>query len=154
MIGQPCANFISAGADVTVASLDDASRSPEGTKHLKLDLRSFQNCLDASKDAEIVFHLAGVKGSPQMTKTRPASFMVPTIQFSLNMMEAAEGIRLIIFYLLVASEFTNQLKNFMRTPYGKLSQVLMINLLVGQRGYVNFKLRLTGLNMDGTIFQL
>lgn len=90
MIGQPlCKLLIEAGANVTVASLDDASRSPEGTKHLKLDLRSFQNCLDASKDAEIVFHLAGVKGSPQMTKTRPASFMVPTIQFSLNMMEAA-----------------------------------------------------------------
>ena len=90
MIGQPlCQLLLDAGADVTVASLDDASRSPKGTKHLKLDLRSFQNCLDASKDSEIVFHLAGVKGSPQMTKARPASFMVPTIQFSLNMMEAA-----------------------------------------------------------------
>ena len=38
---------------------------------------------------DVVFHLAGVKGSPKMTLERPASFFVPTMQFSLNMMEAA-----------------------------------------------------------------
>jgi GDP-L-fucose synthase len=36
-----------------------------------------------------VFQLAGVKGSPAMTARRPASFFVPTLQFSINMMEAA-----------------------------------------------------------------
>ena len=42
-----------------------------------------------ASDHQIVFHLAGVKGSPKMTAERPASFFVPTLQFSLNMMEAA-----------------------------------------------------------------
>lgn len=90
MIGQPlCDMLVKAGADVTVASLDDAERTPIGTKFLKLDLRNFENCLEVAKNKEIVFHLAGVKGSPKMTAERPASFLVPTLQFSLNMMEAA-----------------------------------------------------------------
>ena len=43
---------------------------------------------------DIVFNLAGVKGSPAMANERPASFLVPTITFSYNMMEAArrEGV--------------------------------------------------------------
>tara|TARA_Y100000991_G_scaffold65664_1_gene49110 strand:- start:3136 stop:4131 length:996 start_codon:yes stop_codon:yes gene_type:complete len=90
MIGQPlCKLLVELGADVTIASLDDGSRKPNGTKHLKLDLRSFENCMEVSCGKEIIFHLAGVKGSPKMTMERPASFMVPTIQFSINMMEAA-----------------------------------------------------------------
>ena len=90
MIGQPlCKLLVKLGADVTIASLDDSSRKPNGTKHLKLDLRSFENCMEVSCGKEIIFHLAGVKGSPKMTIERPASFMVPTIQFSINMMEGA-----------------------------------------------------------------
>ena len=90
MIGQPlCKYLVNLGAHVTIASLDDASRKPFGTNHIKLDLRSFENCMEVSRDKEIIFHLAGVKGSPKMTMERPASFMVPTVQFSINMMEAA-----------------------------------------------------------------
>ena len=90
MIGQPlCKSLLNLGADVTIASLDDGSRKPRGAKHFKLDLRSFDNCMEVAKDKDIIFHLAGVKGSPKMTMERPASFMVPTIQFSINMMEAA-----------------------------------------------------------------
>ena len=100
MIGQPlCNSLVKNGADVTIASLDDESRKPNGTKHLKLDLRNFENCLDVCNGKEIVFHLAGVKGSPKMTMERPASFMVPTIQFSINMMEAARrvGVKRFLF---------------------------------------------------------
>ena len=90
MIGRPlCEMLISFGANVTVASLDDESSALNGTKFLKLDLRSFENCLEVSKNQDIVFHLAGVKGSPQVTKERPATFLVPIVQFSFNMMEAA-----------------------------------------------------------------
>lgn len=90
MIGQPlCEMLIKAGAEVTVASLDSPERTPAGTSFRKLDLRSFDNCLTVAEGQDIVFHLAGVKGSPKMTAERPASFFVPTLQFSLNMMEAA-----------------------------------------------------------------
>ena len=66
MIGQPLsAKLVNLGAEVIIASLDDSSRAPKGTKHRKLDLRSFENCLDVTQDIDIVFHLAGVKGSPK-----------------------------------------------------------------------------------------
>ena len=100
MIGQPLSSsLVRLGADVTIASLDDSSRAPEGTKHLRLDLRDFNNCLSVTKGIDIVFHLAGVKGSPKMTMERPASFMVPTLQFSLNMMEASrrQGVERYLF---------------------------------------------------------
>ena len=38
---------------------------------------------------DMVFHLAGIKGSPQRTMEQPASFSVPMIQFNANMIEAA-----------------------------------------------------------------
>lgn len=90
LIGRPLVEMlIAAGAEVTVVSLDDPSRAPKGSTFIKADLREFASCMDACKDQQIVFQLAGVKGSPAMTAKRPASFFVPTMQFSINMMEAA-----------------------------------------------------------------
>jgi GDP-L-fucose synthase len=100
MIGQPlCELLLAAGAEVTVASLDGVERAPSGTRFIQLDLRSFDNCMAAADGQDIVFHLAGVKGNPKMTAERPASFFVPTLQFSLNMMEAARrrGIKRYLF---------------------------------------------------------
>ncbi len=90
LIGRPLVEMLQVqGAQVTVASLDDPSRAPKGITFIQADLREFSNCLNICKDQEIVFQLAGVKGSPAMTAKRPASFFVPTITFSINMMEAA-----------------------------------------------------------------
>jgi GDP-L-fucose synthase len=90
LIGRPLVEMLIAkGANVTVVSLDDPSRAPKGSTFIKADLREFSSCMDAAKGQDIVFQLAGVKGSPAMTSKRPASFFVPTMQFSINMMEAA-----------------------------------------------------------------
>jgi GDP-L-fucose synthase len=90
LIGRPLVEMLQQqGAKVTVVSLDDPSRAPQGITFKRADLREFSNCLEICKDQEIVFQLAGVKGSPAMTAKRPASFFVPTITFSINMMEAA-----------------------------------------------------------------
>ena len=43
------------------------------------------------KNVDIVFHLAGIKGSPQRCMEEPASFSVPMIQFNANMIEAAHN---------------------------------------------------------------
>ena len=76
MIGQAlCTLLLKAGANVTVASLDSPERAHEGTNFRKIDLRSFENCQEVASDHQIVFHLAGVKGSPKMTAERPASFL-------------------------------------------------------------------------------
>jgi GDP-L-fucose synthase len=81
--------LVAQGAEVTVASLDDPARAPQGVTFKRVDLREFSHCLAVCENQEIVFQLAGVKGSPAMTAKRPASFFVPTLSFSINMMEAA-----------------------------------------------------------------
>lgn len=90
MIGRPLVEMLVArGARVLVASLDDPSRALAGTDFRRCDLRFFDQCLEACRGVDYVFNLAGVKGSPAMTARKPASFFVPTLQFSINMMEAA-----------------------------------------------------------------
>jgi len=100
LIGQPlCELLKEQEANVTVVSLDGESRAPNDVKYIKSDLRNFQNCIEVCENQDVVFHLAGVKGSPKMTAERPASFFVPTIQFSINMMEAArrQGVKNYLF---------------------------------------------------------
>ena len=90
LIGMPLVKKLSElGAKLTVVSLDKSPDLDKSINFVNLDLRSFDNCLKACADQEIVFNLIGVKGSPKMTLENPASFFIPTITFSINMMEAA-----------------------------------------------------------------
>ena len=90
MIGRPLVELmIEAGAKVRIASLDDPARAPAGTDFRRIDLREFSECMRVAEGCQMVFQLAGVKGSPAMTAKRPASFFVPTVTFNTNMMEAA-----------------------------------------------------------------
>lgn len=90
MIGrQLVALLVDKGANVTVVSLDDPKIAPIGVTFVQADLRELAKCLRVCKDKDIVFHLAGIKGSPALTAKQPASFFVPTIMFNTNMMEAA-----------------------------------------------------------------
>jgi GDP-L-fucose synthase len=89
MIGIPLTKYLlKFGADVTSVSIDKI-KPVKGVRYIFSDLRNYDNCLSITKKKDIVFHLAGIKGSPKMSKEKPASFFVPTIKFSLNMMEAA-----------------------------------------------------------------
>lgn len=90
LIGRPLVEMlVKAGADVTSVSLDTYSFPFKEAKSIVTDLRDRDACESVCKDQNIVFQLAGVKGSPIATHRQPASFFVPTLQFSTNMMEAA-----------------------------------------------------------------
>lgn len=90
LIGIPLVTkLVELNAEVTVASLDNASRAPDGCRFISGDLRDMRFCLNAVEDQEIVFQLAGIKGSPKMCAEKPYSFMTPTVLFSFNMLEAA-----------------------------------------------------------------
>lgn len=90
LVGRPLTEMlVKADAKVTIVSLDDSKTAPKGVRFIRADLREFSNCLKVCKDKKIVFHLAGIKGSPALTAKQPASFFVPTITFNTNMMEAA-----------------------------------------------------------------
>ncbi len=89
LIGRPLVKKLhSFGAKVRVVSLDKKN-DLKNVKFIRKDLRDFNSCVEVTKNCEIVFHLAGVKGSPKMTQLQPASFFVPTITFNTNMMEAS-----------------------------------------------------------------
>lgn len=103
MIGRPLVEMLLArGAKVLIASLDNATRVPAGADFRRCDLRFFDQCLEACRGVHYVFNLAGIKGSPAMTSRKPASFFVPTLQFSINMMEAARR-QGVARYLFVSS---------------------------------------------------
>jgi len=90
LIGRQLVDLlISHDANVTIVSLDDNIIAPKEVNFQRADLRKLENCLDVCKGKEIVFNLVGIKGSPKMAMSKPASFFVPTITFSINMMEAA-----------------------------------------------------------------
>ena len=54
-----------------------------------VDLRDRNDCKAVCEGQDVVFHLAGIKGSPIRCMESPPSFSVPQIQFNANMIEAA-----------------------------------------------------------------
>jgi GDP-L-fucose synthase len=56
---------------------------------VKSDLRNFNECKDVVKGIDVVFNVAGVKGSPKRAANKPNDFFAPVLQFNTNMMEAA-----------------------------------------------------------------
>lgn len=86
------------GHAVTTVSLDEI-RVEGSSHHVVGDLTDLDFCMDLVRNFDSVFHLAGIKGSIEVTRTRPASFMVPMLQFNTNVLEAARrnGIRSLVY---------------------------------------------------------
>lgn len=89
MIGRQIVDILcEAGADVVSVSLDRLELDPRA-RHVYGDLSSFEFCRDVTADADFVIHAAGIKGSVEVTKSQPASFLVPLLMMNTNMLEAA-----------------------------------------------------------------
>jgi GDP-L-fucose synthase len=92
MIGRQLTELlVKNNCEVRAISLDLIDKDPifEQVNLIRADLRDFSACMEVTKDVDAVFHLAGVKGSPMMTKNQPASFFTNTLMFNTNIMEAA-----------------------------------------------------------------
>lgn len=88
MIGRAIVKYLcDAGANVTSVSLDNLNTDSRA-HHLNLDLTQFSNCLQLTDGIDYVFHVAGIKGSIEVTKSKPASFFVPLLMFNTNVLEA------------------------------------------------------------------
>ncbi len=88
LIGRQVVDILcSAGARVKVVSLDKITVDKRA-EHVYGDLTSFEFCKNSSKDMDFVFHIAGIKGSVEVTKAKPASFFVPLLMMNTNMLEA------------------------------------------------------------------
>lgn len=75
------------GAHVKIVSLDKVNVDTRA-EHVLGDLTEFSFCRDVTKDMDFVFHMAGIKGSIEVTKSKPASFLVPLLMFNTNVLEA------------------------------------------------------------------
>ena len=88
LIGRQVVELLSgAGAYVKIVSLDRI-KIDDKAEHVYGDLTDFGFCKEVTKDMDFVFHLAGIKGSIDVTKKKPASFFVPLLMFNTNTLEA------------------------------------------------------------------
>lgn len=88
LIGRQIVHLLSeAGANVKSVSMDKICVHPTA-KHVIGDLTDFSFCKQITLDMDYVFHVAGIKGSIEVTKKRPASFFVPLLMMNTNMLEA------------------------------------------------------------------
>jgi GDP-L-fucose synthase len=88
LIGREVVKILDrANANVKIASLDRVKVS-EKAEHIFGDLTNFEFCKQLTKGIDYAFHLAGIKGSIEVTKSKPASFFVPLLMMNTNMLEA------------------------------------------------------------------
>lgn len=88
LIGRQVVDILyNAGACIKIVSLDKVTVNQQ-VEHILGDLSYFEFCKDISRDMDFVFHMAGIKGSVEVTKAKPASFFVPLLMMNTNMLEA------------------------------------------------------------------
>jgi len=88
LIGRQIVDILcNVGAKVKIVSLDRI-KIKEQAEHVFGDLTSFEFCKEITQDIDFVFHVAGIKGSIEVTKTKPASFFVPLLMMNTNVLKA------------------------------------------------------------------
>ena len=89
LIGRQVVDILcNSGAVVTIVSLDKV-KVHESAEHILGDITNFPFCRELTKGMDFVFHLAGIKGSIEVSRTQLASHFVPTLMMNTNMIEAA-----------------------------------------------------------------
>ncbi|OGS44950.1 MAG: hypothetical protein A2539_04545 [Elusimicrobia bacterium RIFOXYD2_FULL_34_15] len=88
LIGRQVVDILSnAGANIKIVSLDKIKVNNKA-EHIIGDLTSFDYCKEITKDIDFVFHLAGIKGSIEITEKKPASIFVTILMMNTNVLEA------------------------------------------------------------------
>lgn len=90
LIGRAvCDLLVEQGAKVTSVSMDELRPNPDVVYCLG-DLRDRYIAKGYIQNKDYVFHLAGIKGSVDVTRSRPATFFVPYLQFNTNVLEVCK----------------------------------------------------------------
>ena len=92
MVGQQLVpKLLKLKANVTIASLDDSRLNKNNNVDFyQKDLININNCLEVTKDKDIVFNLLGVTGSPKINNTNPGSFMMSNLYCAVNLLYASQ----------------------------------------------------------------
>jgi GDP-L-fucose synthase len=85
---QVVALLVDWGAHVKIISLDK-NIVHDNAEHVYGDLCGIDFCRKVTAKADYVFHLAGIKGSVDVTRQKPASFFIPLLMMNTNLLEAA-----------------------------------------------------------------
>ena len=78
----------------------------EGMRPMDITYKDIVERSISKVNPEIIFHLAGVKGNPKMTKEKPVDFMGPMLQFDTNMILVAQkyGVKRFLYTSSIAVE--------------------------------------------------
>lgn len=88
LIGRQVTDILcNAEANVNIVSLDKININ-DRANHIYGDLTDFKFCRQITNNMDYVFHLAGIKGSTDVTLSKPASFFVPLLMMNTNVLEA------------------------------------------------------------------
>lgn len=88
LIGRQVVDLLTdTGAHVRVISLDQLQINKKA-EYIWGDLTDFSFCKEVTKGFDFVFHLAGIKGSAEVTEKKLASHFVPTMMMNINTLEA------------------------------------------------------------------
>jgi GDP-L-fucose synthase len=88
LIGRQVVGLLAdAGANVRIVSLDRINVDSR-CEHIQGDLTDFGFCKEITGGIDYVFHMAGIKGSIDVTINKPASHFVPALMFNTNVLEA------------------------------------------------------------------
>jgi GDP-L-fucose synthase len=88
LIGRQVVEILcDAGGRVRIVSLDEVTVHARA-EHIVGNLTDLNLCKELTKDMDFVFHMAGIKGSVEVTKSKPASFFVPLLMINTNVLEA------------------------------------------------------------------
>ena len=89
LIGRQVVNILAnKRCNVKIVSLDQVTVH-DHAEHILGDITDFSFCRDITKGVDYVFHIAGIKGSIEVSRTQLASHFVPTLMMNTNMLEAA-----------------------------------------------------------------
>lgn len=90
LIGIPLSRqLIEQGAQVRIASLDDASRAHPEAEFIQADLTDYGNCCLACRGIDYVFNLLCVKGSPGTAEISPVNSFEPMLLSNALLLKAA-----------------------------------------------------------------
>ncbi|MFA5349842.1 MAG: NAD-dependent epimerase/dehydratase family protein [Candidatus Omnitrophota bacterium] len=88
LIGRQVVDILNAAGAITKIVSLDRINIDQRSEHTYGDLTDFEFCKKVTRNVDFVFHLAGVKGSIEVTKAKPASFFVPLLMMNTNILEA------------------------------------------------------------------
>lgn len=99
MVGRAVVDALrDTNVSVTATSFDMSSPWSD-VPFQRVDLRDYEAVVQLFRGADVVAHVAGVKGSVGMTKQKPATFMSPLLQMNTNVFAACQavGVRRVIY---------------------------------------------------------